>query len=171
MHDPSIRNPAYLSLTDQQLSEIDALCDRFEQKLVHGTGPRIEDFLEKALESARNGLLAELLATEVEYRTRQGDAPQSDDYVQRFARQASVIAGVFASNAMTQFPSSGTDSKPAEVPPDLKNFRLIKEIGRGGMGVVWLAEQDEPVKRRVALKLCKPELNSKEVLARFDAEK
>ena len=39
------------------------------------------------------------------------------------------------------------------------------------MGVVWLAEQDKPVKRRVALKLIKAELNSKDVIARFDAEK
>jgi eukaryotic-like serine/threonine-protein kinase len=39
------------------------------------------------------------------------------------------------------------------------------------MGVVWLAEQDEPVKRRVAIKLIKADLNSKDVLARFDAEK
>ena len=70
MDDPSIRNPAYRALTDQQLSEIDALCDRFDQELVKGDAPRIETFLADAPETAREGLLAELLAMEVEYRTK-----------------------------------------------------------------------------------------------------
>jgi WD40 repeat protein/serine/threonine protein kinase len=171
MHDPSIRNPAYLSLTDQQLSDIDELCDRFDQELMNGQSPRIEAFLADGPEAAREGLLAELLNMEIEYRTQQGDDPEQDDYVQRFPQQESVIAGVFARQAKTLFSGNDTSSIPNEVPPDLANFRLIKEIGRGGMGVVWLAEQDEPVKRRVALKLIKSELASKDVLARFDAEK
>ncbi len=176
MHDPSIRNPAYLSLTDQQLTEIDELCDRFDQALVKGTGPRIEDYLVDAPESARDGLLAELLAIEVEYRTKQDDAPEKAEYLQRFPQQESVIAGVFGSApkthvAETQFAGNDTISRPRDVSPELDNFRLIEELGRGGMGVVWLAEQDKPVKRRVALKLIKAELNSKDVLARFDAEK
>ena len=76
MHDPSIRNPAYQALTDQQLSEIDALCDRFDQELVEGGAPRIETFLAEVSETARVGLLAELLAMEVEHRTKTGDEPQ-----------------------------------------------------------------------------------------------
>ena len=54
MNDQSLRNPAYLTLTDQQLSEIDALCDRFDQELVNGDGPRIETFIADAPEAARN---------------------------------------------------------------------------------------------------------------------
>ena len=171
MHDPSIRNPAYGALTDQQLSEIDALCDRFDQQLVKGDAPRIETFLAETPETVREGLLAELLAMEVEHRTKTGDGPQQGEYVQRFPEQKGVIAGVFARDATTHYPGNGTISLPVNVPPVLANFRLIKELGRGGMGVVWLAEQDQPVKRRVALKLIKSELNSKDVLARFDAEK
>ena len=176
MNDPSIRNPAYLSLTDQQLSKIDELCDRFDQALVKGTSPRIEDYLVDAPESARDGLLAELLAIEVEYRTKKDKAPNKAEYLQRFPQQESVIAGVFAPSpithvAETQFAGNDTISRPRDVSPELDNFRLIEELGRGGMGVVWLAEQDKPVKRRVALKLIKTELNSKDVLARFDAEK
>lgn len=171
MNDNSIRNPAYLSLTDQQLSEIDALCDRFDQELVKGDAPRIETFLAEVPEAARIGLLAELLAMEVEHRTKEGDEPQPDEYIRRFPEQNSVIAGVFARDSTTHHPGQGTISLPVSVPPVLANFRLIEELGRGGMGVVWLAEQDKPVKRRVALKLIKSELNSKEVIARFDAEK
>ena len=80
MHDPSIRNPAYLALTDQQLSEIDELCDRFDQELVREDGPRIESFLADAPEAARDGLLAELLVMEFEYRTQQRDEPRRDEY-------------------------------------------------------------------------------------------
>ena len=166
MHDPSIRNPAYLALTDQQLSEIDALCDRFDQALVKGDAPRIETFLVEAPDAAREGLLAELLAMEVEHRTKQGDVPQQKEYLQRFPQQEQVIASVFARDATTMFSGDqGTISLPVNVPPVLANFRLIKQIGQGGMGVVWLAEQDQPVKRRVALKLIKAELISKDVIA------
>jgi WD40 repeat protein/serine/threonine protein kinase len=171
MHDPSISNPAYQSLTDQQLSEIDALCDRFDQELVSGLAPRIEIFLAEAPEAAQDGLLAELLAMEFEYRTQRGDEPQQDEYVQRFPEHESVIAGVFAPDATTHFSGNNRTSIPVDVPHDLGNFRLIKVIGRGGMGVVWLAEQVEPVKRRVAIKLIKSELTAKDVIARFDAEK
>ncbi len=114
---------------------------------------------------------ADLLAMEVEYRTKEGEEPQPNKYVPRFPKQKSVIAELFACDATTHHPGQGTISLPVNVPPVLANFRLIEELGRGGIGVVWLAEQDKPVKRRVALKLIKSELNSRDVLARFDAEK
>jgi serine/threonine protein kinase/tetratricopeptide (TPR) repeat protein len=50
-------------------------------------------------------------------------------------------------------------------------YKLLEEIGAGGMGTVWVAEQIEPVKRKVALKLIKPGMDSKSVLARFEAER
>ncbi len=50
-------------------------------------------------------------------------------------------------------------------------YKLLEAIGEGGMGTVWMAEQREPVKRLVALKLIKPGMDSKAVLARFEAER
>jgi serine/threonine protein kinase/WD40 repeat protein len=50
-------------------------------------------------------------------------------------------------------------------------YKLLEEIGAGGMGAVWVAEQLEPVKRKVALKLIKPGMDSRAVLARFEAER
>jgi serine/threonine protein kinase/tetratricopeptide (TPR) repeat protein len=50
-------------------------------------------------------------------------------------------------------------------------YKLLEEIGDGGMGTVWMAEQSEPVRRTVAVKLIKPGMDSKQVLARFDAER
>ena len=50
-------------------------------------------------------------------------------------------------------------------------YKLLERIAEGGMGEVWVAEQFEPVKRKVALKLIKPGMDSKSVLARFEAER
>jgi eukaryotic-like serine/threonine-protein kinase len=50
-------------------------------------------------------------------------------------------------------------------------YHLLQKIGEGGMGEVWLAEQKEPVRRRVALKLVKGGVNSREVVARFESER
>ena len=50
-------------------------------------------------------------------------------------------------------------------------YKLLEEIGEGGMGTVWVAEQSKPIKRKVALKLIKAGMDSKQVLARFEAER
>jgi serine/threonine protein kinase len=50
-------------------------------------------------------------------------------------------------------------------------YKLLHVLGEGGMGIVYLAEQTEPVKRRVALKLIKPGMDSRQVIARFEAER
>ena len=50
-------------------------------------------------------------------------------------------------------------------------YKLLEQIGEGGFGVVWMAEQEEPVRRRVALKIIKAGMDTRQVLARFDAER
>lgn len=50
-------------------------------------------------------------------------------------------------------------------------YKLLQEIGQGGMGVVYMAEQLEPVRRKVALKVIKPGVDTRQVIARFDAER
>jgi eukaryotic-like serine/threonine-protein kinase len=49
-------------------------------------------------------------------------------------------------------------------------YKLLRLLGEGGMGIVYLAQQDHPIKRQVALKVIKPGMDSKRVLARFEAE-
>ncbi len=50
-------------------------------------------------------------------------------------------------------------------------YKLLEKIGEGGFGVVWMAEQEEPVRRRVALKIIKLGMDTREVVARFEAER
>ena len=51
------------------------------------------------------------------------------------------------------------------------HYQLLEQIGEGGFGAVWLAEQHEPVRRRVALKIIKPGMDTAEVIARFEQER
>ncbi len=50
-------------------------------------------------------------------------------------------------------------------------YKLLEQIGEGGFGVVFMAQQLEPIRRKVALKIVKPGMDSKEVIARFEAER
>jgi tetratricopeptide (TPR) repeat protein len=58
-----------------------------------------------------------------------------------------------------------------EIGQRIGSYRLISRLGEGGMGVVYEAEQEEPVRRRVALKLVKLGMDSREVVSRFEAER
>src|SRR5262245_34248482 len=50
-------------------------------------------------------------------------------------------------------------------------YKLLQKIGEGGMGVVYMAEQESPVRRMVALKIIRPGMDSQQVLARLEAER
>jgi serine/threonine protein kinase len=69
-------------------------------------------------------------------------------------------------------------SATTNVPPlaerpgtEIGRYKLLEEIGEGGMGVVYMAEQREPVRRKVALKIVKPGMDTKAVLTRFETER
>jgi serine/threonine protein kinase len=67
-----------------------------------------------------------------------------------------------------------TRALPAQERSDMilaGKYKLIERIGEGGMGSVWLAQQSEPVKRKVAVKLIKLGMDSRQVLTRFEAER
>ena len=68
--------------------------------------------------------------------------------------------------------TSASDAPLGEGPGDrIGPYKLLQVIGEGGFGVVYMAEQDEPIRRRVALKIVKPGMDTKQVIARFEAER
>ena len=81
---------------------------------------------------------------------RDGDAPRGLDGAK----------GVSGSNLEREGPGTLID-----------RYKLLEKIGEGAMGVVYMAEQEEPVRRRVALKIIKLGMDTKEVVARFEAER
>jgi tetratricopeptide (TPR) repeat protein len=62
-------------------------------------------------------------------------------------------------------------SRPARSGRMIGRYKLLERIGEGGFGVVWMAEQQEPIRRRVALKLIKLGMDTNQLIARFEAER
>ncbi len=85
--------------------------------------------------------------------------------------------GTFLSRPPTLPVSDGSAVWPADLPrpaapgQKINHYKLLKELGEGGCGVVFLAEQEEPVRRLVALKIIKLGMDTREVIARFEAER
>jgi hypothetical protein len=65
----------------------------------------------------------------------------------------------------------GRDLPEEAASQTLGRYKLLEKIGEGGFGVVYVAEQKEPVKRRVALKIIKLGMDTRQVVARFEAER
>ena len=83
-----------------------------------------------------------------------------------------------ATRALAADPAGEPVDSPREVGPrregagsQIGPYTLLEKIGEGGMGVVYLAEQVKPVRRRVALKIIRPGMDTEQILGRFDAER
>src|SRR5262245_25478431 len=85
---------------------------------------------------------------------------QAFDKAGSLLENPAVAVGVTSDEPITEAP--GTVIGP---------YKIIELIGEGGMGAVWMAQQTEPVKRLVAVKLIKAGMDSRQVIARFDAER
>src|SRR5437899_5584864 len=82
-------------------------------------------------------------------------------------------SGDFLGRPAAEMPRKAAPVLPAvEKPGDrIGHYKLLQQIGEGGCGVVYMAEQEAPVRRRVALKIIKPGMDTRNVIARFEAER
>ncbi|RIK81805.1 MAG: hypothetical protein DCC67_07835 [Planctomycetota bacterium] len=116
---------------------------------------------------------------------RIGDAAVRDEYLaQACGGDSSAIMRMRELLQIHEEASSFLESPAADLPPtaDLSTvserpssrigpYKLLQQIGEGGMGVVFMAEQSEPVRRTVALKIVRPGMDTRQVIARFEAER
>ncbi|MEO6246904.1 MAG: protein kinase [Opitutaceae bacterium] len=114
-------------------------------------------------------IFAEALALPLATRAAFLDRACTGDSAQR-ARLEELLAGV--SEGERVMPIACAPRTPEEKPGDrIGRYKLLEQIGEGGCGAVWMAEQEAPVRRRVALKVIKLGMDTKEVIARFEAER
>jgi eukaryotic-like serine/threonine-protein kinase len=117
-------------------------------------------------------LLAEL-AEDFSSRLRRGEHPTAEEYACQHPRLADRLEKTLAAvSLMEDFRRANPAPAAAEQPGSLVgSYKLLERIGEGGFGVVFMAEQQSPVRRKVALKLIKAGLDTKQVIARFEVER
>ena len=82
------------------------------------------------------------------------------------------IPGPMAFDAAIGMLQTALNSGDSQTPnARIGNYRLLQKLGEGGFGVVWMAEQEQPIRRRVAIKILKMGMDTEEVIARFEAER
>jgi tetratricopeptide (TPR) repeat protein len=95
----------------------------------------------------------------------------------RFAHVEALLAAADGTDSLLDLPAAHTPGATIEQPTTerpgtvIGPYKLIEQLGEGGMGSVWMAQQNSPVKRLVAVKFIKAGMDSKQVIARFDAER
>src|SRR5688572_1231506 len=127
---------------------------------------RVEDIFFAALDrptaGERAAYLAEACGGDMDLRRR----------VERLLEAHTRMGGFLQVPAAVAFSPALPDSPIAESPGDIIGpYKLLEQIGEGGFGIVFMAEQTAPVRRRVALKVLKPGMDTRQVIARFEAER
>src|SRR5262245_56619738 len=95
-----------------------------------------------------------------------GDNVELRGRVEELLRAHVEMGSIHASDQARTLDQPPIEKSGTQIGP----HKLLQQIGEGGMGVVFMAEQTEPVRRKVALKIVKPGMDSRQVIARFEAE-
>jgi hypothetical protein len=135
--------------TISRVRRVIQVCDSFEDAWRAGQQPQIEQYLEQADDLDSSLLLPELIMVELELRRQAGEKPTPQEYRQRFPEHGGLIEGAFHSGPPRQ-------SHPLEADVQTGDFKIVKRLGAGGMGIVYLARQMS-LNRLVAPKVLGPE--------------
>ena len=126
--------------------------------------PAIEALLDAAIDQPAEQRVAWLEAQDGEARIKQA-ACELLAAGARFLQRFDAEAGPRLGDALEALAS------PVVPTPEIPGYRILGRLGEGGFGVVYEARQEQPVSRRVALKVIKPGMDTHEVIARFEAER
>ncbi len=114
--------------------------------------------------------LAEACGGDDELRGRVRDLLQANAAAGSFLESPAAVGRV--ANPSSLSPVATVDEPIREGPGTIIGpYKLLEQIGEGGMGLVFMAEQQQPVRRKVALKILKPGMDTRQVIARFEAER
>jgi eukaryotic-like serine/threonine-protein kinase len=99
-------------------------------------------------------------------------AADAEEFFARGRATVNACVGALAKAAIPLEPAAPMSSQPPDeqIGQSLGRYRLLEQLGEGGCGTVYLAEQEEPVRRLVAVKVIKPGMDTKAVVARFETE-
>ena len=152
-------------LNDEQ---VDSLCDEFENALISSTPPDLVAFIQRYEDDATMRQVIEaLVPLDLEYRRKTGALQSLSDV----GLQEGDVAKLGDPSLIDFFrQTTASTSKSLSKLKFIGPYKLLQLLGKGGMGEVWMAEQERPVRRRVALKLIKTGIDSQAVVARFEAE-
>ena len=173
---PSVTEPG--DINDTRL--LDQICDEFESNWSPDTRPDFESYLNRVDPSLRDRLLQMLLGVDIELRRKADQTILPNDYVDLGEKVLRFVDQLVENDADMTIPPDSSRMEMATTAPQQSTsgalrqigpYKLLQQIGEGGMGSVWMAEQEKPVRRRVALKLIRGDMGSKETVARFEAER
>ena len=172
-------------MSDSEFSiqrELDAICNEFEDNWSgNGRASNYNAFLNRIDEMHRDRLLRMLVEVDIELRKKADESVSAGDYAELGDSVVAHVAQILINDSDVTVPPNRDPAQnlattaPQTSPSSSQNwigpYKLLQQIGEGGMGSVYMAEQEKPVRRRVALKLIRADMGSKETIARFEAER
>jgi len=159
-------------LSTEERALVEDRIEAFERAWQSRVSPAIADHLSDDTR-IRLALLVELVQIDREQRAKRGEPAPLEPYQRDFPELAAWLRTSQAlSDINAQLPANEIGQSIAEQPgATIGPYKLLEQIGAGGFGLVFSAEQQRPVRRKVALKVIKPGMDTREVVARFEAER
>lgn len=178
--DPSI-GKTVPELNASLLLEVERLCNAFEEQLHSGQKPDLAAVLSQANPAIRERLFRDLVTLQLHYSAQENRAeliqqlqqqfPHATDLIHALAAKAHHSAGTEGFSLASQMGSTIQAPESPRKGTVIGRYTLLDRLGEGGMGEVWVAEQTEPIRRKVAVKLIRTGIDSQGVLQRFEHER
>lgn len=153
---------------DSQAELIDELRSDQRRRWLAGDRVPTEEYLKQHHEVFNDEeVLLDFIYGEYCLREELGDILHFDEYLLRFPNLSDQLNRLFEVHRALDETKDSAPSRHQVI----GRYKILQEIGEGGFGVVYMAEQEEPVRRRVALKVIKLGMDTMSGIARFEAER